>query len=429
MIVSLIAKSVNRCHMHKKLAFHTDSGLREAFAIPTRPDGRPQHYFCGNSLGLMPWTARSEIEGELTRWATLGVEGHFLGETAWMPYHHLLTDDLARLVGAQPLEVVAMNTLTVNLQLLMTSFYRPVAQRRKIIIEQRAFPSDRHAVLGQLGLHDLDPDSDLLEVAPDPASGLHEEAALEDLLRREGETVALVLWPGVQYASGQRFDLARIVRAAHAAGARIGLDLAHAVGNVPLALHDDGPDFAVWCSYKYLNAGPGALAGAFVHQRHAHFEGPRLSGWWGHEQATRFRMGPEFKPTPGAQGWQLSNPSIFAAAPLRASLQLFTQVGMAALRARSEHLTGRLEQRIRAELDAHIRILTPADPARRGCQLSLQVRAGRDAGRRVFEALHAEGIICDWREPDVIRAAPVPLYNLEADIDALVDGLRQQLRA
>lgn len=415
--------------MHKTVSFNAEHGLRDAFAIPKRDNGSAQHYFCGNSLGLMPWSARAEVEGELERWAALGVEGHFLGETAWMPYHHLLTSDLAMLVGARPIEVVAMNTLTVNLQLLMSSFFRPTATRRKIIIEQRAFPSDRHAVLGQLGLHGLDPDTDLLELTPDPDTGLHEEAALEALLRREGESVALVLWPGVQYASGQRFELGRIVRAAHAVGARIGLDLAHAVGNVPLALHDDGPDFAVWCSYKYLNAGPGALAGAFVHERHAEFCGPRLSGWWGHDQATRFRMGPEFKPIPGAQGWQLSNPSIFAAAPLRASLKHFTAVGMAALRARSEALTGYLEQRIRAELDAHIRILTPSDPIRRGCQLSLQVRAGRDEGRRVFEALHADGIVCDWREPDVIRASPVPLYNLQADIDALVDGLRVLLRA
>lgn len=415
--------------MHKIAGFNAEQGLRDAFAIPRHGDSGAQHYFCGNSLGLMPWSAREEVEAELARWATLGVEGHFLGETAWMPYHHLLTADLAQLVGALPIEVVAMNTLTVNLQLLMTSFYRPQGARRRILIEQRAFPSDRHAVLGQLSVHGLDPATDLLELAPDPQTGLHEEGALEELLRREGETIALVLWPGVQYASGQFFDLGRIVRAAHAVGSRVGLDLAHAVGNVPLALHDDGPDFAVWCSYKYLNAGPGALAGAFVHERHAHFEGPRLSGWWGHDQSTRFRMGPEFRPTPGAQGWQLSNPSIFAAAPLRASLKHFSAVGMAALRARSEVLTGYLEQRIRAELDTRIRILTPRDPARRGSQLSLQMRAGRDEGRRVFEALLADGIVCDWREPDVIRAAPVPMYNTRADIDALVDTMRALLAA
>jgi kynureninase len=402
---------------------------RSHFAIPRCSDGTEQHYFCGNSLGLMPHAARDEVVLELDRWATLGVEGHFLGETAWMPYHRLLTDGLAALTGALPLEVVAMNTLTVNLQLLMSSFYRPRAARTAIVIEQRAFPSDRHAVLGQLGLHGLDPTLELIELAADPDTGLLEEAQLETVLQREGERVALVLWPGVQYATGQCFDLPRIVRAAHAAGAMVGLDLAHAVGNVPVNLHASGADFAVWCSYKYLNSGPGALAGAFVHERHADFTGPRLSGWWGHEQQTRFQMGPEFRPMRGAEGWQLSNPSILAAAPLRASLQLFAQAGgIDALRPLSQDLTGYLYARVANELAHAIDIITPADPLRRGCQLSLRLRAGRSRGREVFEQLQARGFITDWREPDVIRVAPTPLYNTRSDVDALVDALLSLLR-
>lgn len=403
--------------------------MRSAFAIPPHVDGAPQHYFCGNSLGLMPLAARTEVLSELERWAGLGVEGHFLGETAWMPYHRLLTEGLAALTGAKPLEVVAMNTLTVNLQLLMSSFYRPQGPRRAILIEQRAFPSDRHAVLGQLGLHGLDPATELIELPADPQTGLIEEAQLEELLAREGERVALVLWPGVQYATGQRFDLPRIVRAAHAAGARIGLDLAHAVGNVPVDLHASGADFAVWCSYKYLNSGPGAIAGAFVHERHADFAGPRLSGWWGHDQQTRFLMGPQFDPMRGAEGWQLSNPSIFAAAPLRASLAVFAQAGgISALRQQSLQLTGHLHARVSAELAHAISILTPADPQRRGCQLSLRLRDGRARGREVFESLQQQGHITDWREPDVIRVSPVPLYNTKEDVDALVDKLLKLLR-
>lgn len=407
--------------------FDSACGYRSEFAVPIHHDGSEQVYFCGNSLGLMPLRARSELLQEIERWATLGVEGHFLGETAWMPYHRLLTADLAQLVGAEPVEVVAMNTLTVNLQLLMCSFYRPSSRRRKILIEQRAFPSDRHAVWAQLRLHGLDPQTDLIELAPEQGSEIIEESAIEAVLAQQGEEIALVLWPGVQYASGQFFDLGRITRAAHAAGAKVGFDLAHAVGNVPLNLHADGPDFAVWCSYKYLNSGPGALAGAFVHARHADFDGPRLAGWWGHDQQTRFKMGPEFVPMRGAEGWQLSNPSIFAAAPLRASLKLFSAVGMPALRQRSLQLTAALENRLRTGLADQISILTPADPARRGCQLSLRVRAGREVGRRVFEQLGARGIVCDWREPDVIRAAPAPMYNTLADIDALVNNLIELL--
>lgn len=404
------------------------AAFRAQFAVPRHANGAEQNYFCGNSLGLMPWAARREVQLELTRWAELGVEAHFDGETAWMPYHRLLADDLAWLVGAKPSEVVAMNSLTVNLQLMLTSFYRPTGARRQIVIERRAFPSDRHAALTQVLLHGFDPEITLVEIDATDARGVIDEAAVEAYLRQHGEVVALVLWPGVQYAIGQRFDLARLTRAAHAAGAVLIADLAHAVGNVQVDLHACGLDAAVWCSYKYLNSGPGALAGAFVHERHHHFDGPRLGGWWGHDQATRFRMAPEFNPMPGAEGWQLSNPPILAAAPLRASLKIFRRAGWPALETRADLLHARLRTRIEAELSAELELLTPAEAGRHGCQLSIRVRAGRSKGRAVFEYLQRQAVVCDWREPDVIRAAPVPLYNHEADVDALVAGLAEGLR-
>jgi kynureninase len=371
----------------------------------------------------MPLGARAELLHECERWASLGVEGHFQGETAWMPYHHLLTEPLAWLVGAKPVEVVAMNSLTVNLQLLLSGFYSPSRHRRKILIEQRAFPSDRHAVLTQILHHGGDPTHDLIEV-PTDENGLISEQSIINAIRMHDEELALVLWPGVQYATGQAFDLKKLAHEAHAVGAYFAADLAHAVGNLELKLHDARVDFAVWCSYKYLNAGPGALAGAFVHERHADFFGRRLGGWWGHEQESRFLMGPEFRPIRGAQGWQLSNPSIFAAAPLRASLKLFQAAGWERLQTKSSQLTTHLAKGIQATLDDRIEIITPLTPGSHGCQLSLRLRGGREQGRKLFEQLHALGIICDWREPDVIRAAPVPLYNNLDDVEALLEGLR-----
>ncbi|MBV6775314.1 kynureninase [Xanthomonas euvesicatoria] len=395
-------------------------GLRDAFVLPQHGDD-DQTYFVGNSLGLQPRAARAMVDEVLDRWGALAVEGHFTGPTQWLTYHQLVRDGLARVVGAQPGEVVAMNTLSVNLHLMMASFYRPTAERGAILIEAGAFPSDRHAVESQLRLHGLDPARHLIEVDADEPNGTVSMTAIAEAIAQHGPRLALVLWPGIQYRTGQAFDLAEIVRLARAQGAAVGFDLAHAVGNLPLTLHDDGVDFAVWCHYKYLNAGPGAVGGCFVHARHANSDLPRMAGWWGHEQQTRFRMDPQFVPSPGAEGWQLSNPPVLALAPLRASLALFDQAGMAALRAKSEQLTGHLEQLIHARVPQVLQIVTPAEPTRRGCQLSLRVAGGRAKGRALFEHLHAAGVLGDWREPDVIRIAPVPLYNRFSDLHTFVE--------
>lgn len=392
-------------------------GFRDEFHLPQHA-GAPQAYFVGNSLGLQPKGARAHVEQVLEKWASEAVEGHFTGDAQWMDYHALVRDGLARVVGAQPQEVVAMNSLTVNLHLLLVSFYRPTRERPAILLEAGSFPSDRYALESQVRFHGFDPATDLIEVEPDAEDGTISMAAIARAIATHGHRLALVLWPGVQYRTGQAFDLAEIVRLGHAAGAVVGFDLAHAVGNLPLQLHDAGADFAVWCHYKYMNAGPGAVAGAFVHERHARTDRPRFAGWWGHDAASRFRMGPQFHPTPGADGWQLSNPPILALAPLRASLALFERATMPALRAKSERLTGYLEQLIDADLRDVLQVLTPRDPAQRGCQLSLRVRGGRgrDRGRALFEFLAARGVLGDWREPDVIRISPVPLYTRFADV-------------
>ncbi|GAE49965.1 kynureninase [Xanthomonas arboricola] len=394
--------------------------LREDFVFPQHA-GQDQTYFVGNSLGLQPRGARAMVAEVLDQWGALAVEGHFTGPTQWLTYHQLVRDGLARVVGAQPGEVVAMNTLSVNLHLMMASFYRPTPERGAILIEAGAFPSDRHAVESQLRLHGLDPATQLIEVEADQPNGTVSMAAIADAIARHGPRLALVLWPGIQYRTGQAFELGEIARLARAQGAMVGFDLAHAVGNIALTLHDDGADFAVWCHYKYLNAGPGAVGGCFVHARHANSDLPRMAGWWGHEQQTRFRMQPQFVPSPGAEGWQLSNPPVLALAPLRASLELFDQAGMPALRAKSEQLTGHLEQLIHARVPQVLQIVTPAAPAQRGCQLSLRVAGGRAQGRSLFEYLQSVGVLGDWREPDVIRIAPVPLYNRFSDLHRLVE--------
>ena len=390
-------------------------GLREEFLIP-RHGGEDQAYFCGNSLGLQPKGARAMVEEVLDKWATQAVEGHFLDPAPWMPYHELVRESLAAVVGAQPSEVVAMNSLTANLHLMLVSFYRPTRERPAILMEAGAFPSDRYALESQVRFHGFDPASDLIEIEPDQEDGTISMQAIERAIATHGHRIAAIVWPGVQYRTGQAFDLREIARLGHAAGAIVGFDLAHAVGNLPVRLHDSGADFAVWCHYKYMNSGPGAVAGCFVHERHARSDRPRFAGWWGHRQDTRFRMGPEFSATPGADGWQLSNPPILGLAPLRASLDVFQRAGMPALRAKSEHLTGYLEALIRERLEGVLQIVTPADPAQRGCQLSLRVAGGRERGRALFEFLAANGVIGDWREPDVIRISPAPLYNTHADV-------------
>jgi len=388
--------------------------FRGEFLVPPHGKGE-QVYLCGNSLGLQPRATRQALLDELDDWRDLAVEAHFRGRHPWMPYHAEVRDHLAELVGAQPGEVVAMNSLSVNLHLMMVSFYRPTAQRPAILIEQGAFPSDRYAVESQIRFHGFDPAEALIELAPDEPGGTLSFDAIARALDTHGPRIALVLLPGVQYLTGQVLDLRAITELAHRKGCVVGFDLAHAVGNVPVNLHDSHADFAVWCHYKYVNSGPGAVAGCFVHERHALTPRPRFAGWWGHDQATRFHMGPQFAPTPGAEGWQLSNPPILALAPLRVSLEIFHRAGLGRLREKSRDLTGWLAQLIQRELGDVLDILTPAAPERRGCQLSLRMQGPRDAGRALFEHLAAQGIVGDWREPDVIRVAPTPLYNRYSD--------------
>lgn len=397
--------------------------FRDEFLIPPH-EGRDSAYFCGNSLGLQPKGARAVVDEVMSKWAHEAVEGHFLEPAPWMPYHEMVRDGLAQVVGAQPAEVVAMNSLTANLHFMLASFYRPTRERPAILMEAGAFPSDRYALESQVRFHGFDPATDLIEVQPDAADGTFSMATIAAAIARHGPRLATVVWPGVQYRTGQAFDLAEIARLGHAAGAIVGFDLAHGIGNLPLRLHDDDADFAVWCHYKYMNSGPGAVAGCFVHERHARTDRPRLAGWWGHDQSSRFRMGPDFVPTPGADGWQLSNPPILGLAPLRASLELFARAGgMAALRERSLRLTGYLEALIRERLADTLQVVTPADPSQRGAQLSLRVAGGRERGRALFGFLESRGVVGDWREPDVIRISPAPLYNNHADILRFVRGV------
>lgn len=389
--------------------------FRDEFHLPLH-DGAPQAYFVGNSLGLQPKGARAHVEEVLDKWAREAVEGHFTGSAQWMPYHELVRDPLARVVGAQPQEVVAMNSLTANLHFMLVSFYRPTRERPVLLMEAGAFPSDRYALESQVRFHGFDPAEALVEVEPDNADGTFSMAAIARAIAEHGPRLATIVWPGVQYRTGQAFDLKEIARLGHAAGAVVGFDLAHAVGNLPLQLHDADADFAVWCHYKYMNAGPGAVAGCFVHERHARTDRPRFAGWWGNDASVRFKMGPQFSPTPGADGWQLSNPPILGLAPLRASLEQFDRATLPALRAKSEQLTGYLEQLIDTGLRDVLQVATPRDPVQRGCQLSIRVIGGRERGRELFDFLAARGVLGDWREPDVIRISPVPLYNNFADV-------------
>jgi kynureninase len=385
------------------------AAYRERFYIPKNPDGTDAVYLCGHSLGLQPKTARAYLEQEMKDWERLGVEGHFHARNPWMPYHELLTASTARLVGALPEEVVIMNSLTVNLHLLMASFYRPTRERHKILIEANAFPSDRYAVASQLQFHGYDPLDSLIEISPRPDETTIRTEDIEAQIDSEGNHIALILLSGVNYYNGQAFDIPRITKAGHAQGCVVGFDLAHAAGNLRLNLHDWDVDFAAWCTYKYLNSGPGGIAGCFVHQRFARDAGlPRFAGWWGHDKQSRFLMGPDFHPIAGAEGWQLSNPPILALATLRASMDIFDEAGMERLRAKSERLTGYLQFLLDQKPSDKFQIITPGDPARRGAQLSLRVSKN---GRALCDRLAKRGIICDWREPDILRVAPVPLYN------------------
>jgi len=414
------------------------AGFRARFALPRDARGEPLIYLCGHSLGLQPLAARELVNEELEAWARLAVQAHEHGPRPWVPYHQNLTAGLAALSGARPDEVVAMNSLTVNLHLMLASFYRPQGERTRILIEAGAFASDRHAVASQIAWRGLDPEIQLLELAPATGEATVSEEAIEACLARHGAEIALVLWPGVQFRTGQAFDIARVARAAHAAGCIAGFDLAHSIGNMPLALHAAEADFAIWCSYKYLNGGPGAIGGCFVHQRHSEAQprtrhsgalpGARLAGWWGLDPPTRFLMEPQFQGAPGAAAWQISNPPILSAAPLIASLSIFIQAGMEALRTKSVALTNFLEELLQPLAPA-VQILTPRDSARRGCQLSLRLVAGEHRGRQVFDALAAQGVVCDWRSPDIIRVAPVPLYNRFEDVWRFARALGATLQA
>ena len=400
---------------------------RRQFELPVNSSGLPLIYLCGHSLGLAPRAALDYVSEELADWAALGVGGHHTAARPWIDYAQNFSKGLQHLTGALASEVVAMNSLTINLHLMMASFYRPVGMRDKVLIEAGAFSSDRHAILGQLSWHKLDETETLIELAPRAGEETLRAEDVDAKIEELGSELALVLWPGVQYRTGQAFDCARIAQTAHRVGAIAGFDLAHAIGNVPLSLHDGEVDFAVWCSYKYLNAGPGAIGGAFVHERHFGHAPSRLSGWWGHEPQTRFQMAPEFRAAPGAAGWAVSNPPIFSAAPLLASLEMFRAADMSELRAKSVRLTAYAHRMIR-ECARDVQIITPEPAHERGCMLSLRIVGGSRRGRRIFDALADHGIICDWREPDIIRIAPTPLYNRFIDIFELVENLSAALK-
>ena len=396
---------------------------REQFHFPQH-QGSDVLYFCGNSLGLQPKGVKDALLQELEHWQTYGVEGHFRGEMPWMYYHKFLSAQTARLVGAQEEEVVVMNTLTTNLHLMMVSFYQPTSDRYKIVMEAGAFPSDQYAVESQVRFHGFAPEEAIVEVAPREGEETLRTEDIIETIERQGAQTALVLFAGVNYYTGQFFDVPEIAAAGRRVGARVGFDLAHAAGNLPLQLHDSKADFAVWCSYKYLNSGPGGPSGVFVHERHAHApELPRFAGWWGHDESQRFFMRKGFVPMRGAAGWQLSNAQIFSFAAHKASLDLFDEVGMPALREKSLLLTGYLEFLLQElnRAQPRYRVITPTDPADRGCQLS--ILTGSD-GKELFDHLSANGAVCDWREPNVIRVAPVPLYNSFEDVWRLAELLR-----
>jgi kynureninase len=399
------------------------------FHHPYDANGRRMVYLSGHSLGLQAKSTAQYVEQELADWRRLGVLGHTQAKRPWIGYHEGLAAPLAELVGAGEAEVVAMNSLTVNLHLMMVTFFRPSAARNRVLMEKSAFPSDRYAIVSQLEFHGLCAAEHLIEVEPRPGERNLRTEDLVSRIEREGARLALVLLPGVQYLTGQRLDLAPLIAAARRAGANVGLDLAHAVGNTPLELHDWNADFAVWCSYKYLNAGPGAVGGCFVHERHARStQLSRFAGWWGQVKATRFEMPLEFTPIAGAEGWQISNPPILSTAPLLASLDIFKRAGTGRLREKSILLTGFLQQLIEGLLPGLVEIITPAAGDERGCQLSLRIAKPAHEARRCHERLAAAGVIGDWREPDILRLAPAPLYNSYSDVFAAADFLSRAIR-
>lgn len=398
---------------------------RDMFHMPVQKDGTPHIYLCGNSLGLQPKTTAAALEQELADWKRLGVEGHFHAKNPWLPYHEFLTEAMARVVGAQPKEVVVMNTLTVNLHMMMISFYNPQGKRNKILIEADAFPSDRYAAESQIRQRGLDPKDCLIELKARPGEVLIRHEDIEQLIEEQGDEIALIMLGNTNYYTGQYFDMKRISEWGHAKGCMVGFDCAHGAGNIPLQLSDSGCDFAVWCNYKYLNSGPGGMGGAFINERHLNKpEINRLEGWWGHNKETRFKMRDAFEPIPTAEAWQLSNPPIFAMAPVWASLKIFDEVGIDNLRAKAIKLTAYLESLVLSLGDDQINIVTPSDPQQRGSQLSIQVK---NADKSLFNQITEDGVIADWREPDVIRVAPVPLYNSYEDVYRFYKILKNRL--
>ncbi len=401
------------------------SAYRDRFHLPKHKNGQPLIYFCGNSLGLQPKQTAKFIQEELEDWASLGVEGHFTSRRPWFSYHELFTQSAARIVGTQPGEVVMMNSLTVNLHLMLVSFYRPTAARHKILMEAQPFPSDLYAAQSHLQNHGYDPKEGLLFLQPRTGETVVRTEDIESLLASRGQEIALFLLGGVNYYTGQAFQMDRLTKSAQAQGCVVGYDLAHAAGNLPMRLHDWNVDFAVWCTYKYLNAGPGGVGGCFVHERHGRNSAsgapgarssasgqntalPRLAGWWGNDPSTRFSIPETFSPQPGAAGWQLSNAPILPLAALKASLDIFDEVGMKALRTKSILLTNFLEFLLRKDSSRPYAILTPSSSEERGCQLSIRIKGN---AKSVQLALRQKGVAADYRAPDVFRVAPVPLYN------------------
>ena len=398
---------------------------RDSFHFPVDSNGNKILYFTGNSLGLQPKTTKEAVEQELDDWANFAVEGHFKAKNPWMPYHELLTNDMAEIVGAKPEEVVIMNSLTANLHFLMISFYNPTKKRFKILIESDAFPSDRFAVKSQLKLHGFDPKNDLVEWSPRGNENLLRIEDLQEIIKKNGDEIALILVGGVNYYTGQLLDLKKIAKIGHSKGCKVGIDLAHGVGNVNLKLHESGIDFAAWCTYKYLNSGPGSLGGIFVHNKHKKNKSlKRLTGWWGQNKSKRFKMREELDISNGAEGWQLSNPAILSMAAIKASLELFRKVGMNKLRMKSINLTGYLEYLILHMNNKNIDIITPKDPNQRGCQLSIKLN---NSNKILHENLRLNNVITDWRDPNVIRCAPVPFYNSYQDVYNFVKILRKLL--
>lgn len=401
------------------------ASFRNKFHIPKNASGEELIYLCGNSLGLQPKTTSDYIQEELKDWANLGVEGHTEGKNPWLPYHEFLTENMAKIVGAKPSEVVIMNGLTSNLHLMMVSFYQPTPSKYKIVIEGDAFPSDKYAMESQLKFHGFDPTDGLILWKPRKDEKLCRFEDLEEIMKEHGDEIALLMIGSTNYYSGQSFPLKKITELGHRHNCKVGFDLAHGAGNIQPNLHETGADFAVWCTYKYLNSGPGSLGGCFVHERHANNKNlKRFVGWWGHNKQTRFNMRHEFDALSGAEGWQLSNPPILSMAAIRASLDTFTEAGFDNLRTKAAKLTGFLEFLVDDLKDKRINIITPRNPEERGCQLSIQVKStNKDLHTQLTEA----GVISDWREPDVIRIAPAPLYNSFEDVYHFTKRLKKIL--